>query len=184
MPRLRRRSPADNDVMYRGKSDADSPGVSAGTLGFAAADQWSALRECGRAAATSPVGAALRAVEDAGPYSGRRGRVRNRPGWCGDAWFRCRRPMVGATGARAGGCHIPCGGGFAGCRGRRPLRRETGRVRNRSGRCGDAWFRCRRPMVGATGARAGFVIGTEATTPPSAAWREKAADTVPCTGEV
>ena len=73
MPRLRRRSPAHNDVMYRGKSDADSPGVSAGTLGFAAADKWSALRECGRAAATSPVGAALRAVEDAGPYGGRQG---------------------------------------------------------------------------------------------------------------
>ena len=83
MPRRWRRSPARNDV-YRGKPDADSPGVSAGTLGFDAADQWSALREC------------------------------------------CRRPMVGATGVRTGGCHIPCGGGFAGRRGRRPLRRETG----------------------------------------------------------
>ena len=165
-------------------------------------------------------------------------RTRNRPGRCRDAGFRCRRPMVGATGVRTGGCHIPCGGGFAGRRGRRPLWRETGAgaespgaVRGRlvslpptNGRrygsaggrlqhplwgrlcgpsrtpapaagdgggcgfarseCGDVGFRCRRPMVGATGVRTGFVIGTEATTPPSAAWREKAADTVPCTGEV
>ena len=55
MPRRWRRSPARNDV-YGGKPDADSPGVSAGTLGFAAADQWSALRECGRAADSRPYG--------------------------------------------------------------------------------------------------------------------------------
>ena len=47
MPRRWRRSPARNDV-YRGKPDAGSPGGGAGTLGFAAADQWSALRERGR----------------------------------------------------------------------------------------------------------------------------------------
>ena len=35
-------------MTWWGRLGADSPGVSAGTLGFAAADQWSALREHGR----------------------------------------------------------------------------------------------------------------------------------------
>ena len=106
MPRRWRRSPARNDV-YGGKPDADSPGVSAGTLGFAAADQWSALRECGRAAATSPVGAALRAVEDAGPYGGRQGGCGIARGGAGtlgfaaaDQWSALRERGRGSSSAR------------------------------------------------------------------------------------